>query len=228
MDPILGMIILWPGVRIPSGWLPCDGRALPIATNAALYSLIGLTYGGDGQTNFNLPDLRSMIPMGVDPRLGGQGAVGKKTGAATASGNGTMSGNITIGVNNLPPHTHGATFTPGSQVTGNTSVVVSVPALTTAGSTAINAPGPTTVLCTPSMNVKGYNTANADTNLKPFTATGTVTVPASTGSVAIENTGGGIALPLALSGPVSGVSTVQPSMFLNYLIAVVGIYPTFD
>jgi microcystin-dependent protein len=47
----------------PLGWAVCNGSLLPIAQNQALFSLIGTTFGGDGQTNFALPDLRSKVPF---------------------------------------------------------------------------------------------------------------------------------------------------------------------
>ena len=46
----------------PRGWALCDGQLMPIAQNQSLYSLLGMTYGGDGRTDFALPDLRGRIP----------------------------------------------------------------------------------------------------------------------------------------------------------------------
>jgi microcystin-dependent protein len=48
----------------PTGWLPCDGRTLPINQNQALFSLLGTTYGGDGLHNFGLPKLAPISPAG--------------------------------------------------------------------------------------------------------------------------------------------------------------------
>jgi microcystin-dependent protein len=223
MDPILGQIILWAGNFIPSGWLLCDGSSLQITSNQALYSLLGVTYGGNGSTTFNLPDLRSAVPMGADIRVPNQmGLNGKKTGAATATGTTTGTGSITIGVNNLPAHTHTATFTPGSGGTGTASVDVQIPAID-AGGTGTNSPVDA-ILGPPSNNAKPYNTASANTFLKTFTATGTATVPPGTGTVAVADTGNGAALPVSVSGSAS-VSTIQPSLYLSYIIAIEGIYP---
>src|SRR5262249_31052519 len=63
-DPFLGEIRLFGFSRIPTGWVACNGQSLPIAQNDALYAVIGTTYGGDGQTNFNVPDLRGRVPIG--------------------------------------------------------------------------------------------------------------------------------------------------------------------
>ncbi|MBB5878175.1 tail fiber protein [Xanthomonas sp. 3498] len=68
-DAYLGEIRLFPIDWAPKGWLPCDGRTLPILGNQALASLLGNQFGGDGKTNFNLPDLRGRVPVsqGVNP-----------------------------------------------------------------------------------------------------------------------------------------------------------------
>ncbi len=73
MDPYLGEIVLIPryfkpgsaAPGIPVGWLPCDGALLSIRQYLGLYSLLGITYGGDGQTTFALPDLRGRVPLGA-------------------------------------------------------------------------------------------------------------------------------------------------------------------
>lgn len=54
---------------IPKDFLPCDGRILPIANNQAIFSLIGNTYGGDGRTNFALPNLMNKIPINSNTEL---------------------------------------------------------------------------------------------------------------------------------------------------------------
>lgn len=60
---LVGEIKLFAGTYAPSGWAFCQGQLLPIATNTALFSLLGTTYGGDGSTNFALPDLRGSVPV---------------------------------------------------------------------------------------------------------------------------------------------------------------------
>ncbi|NQY07240.1 MAG: tail fiber protein [Flavobacteriaceae bacterium] len=63
LNPFIGEIMLYAGILVPSGWAECNGQLLPIASNAALFSLLGTTYGGDGITTFALPDLRGRVPM---------------------------------------------------------------------------------------------------------------------------------------------------------------------
>ena len=64
MEELIGTIKLFAGNFAPHGWLICDGRLLNITQNAALFSIIGTTYGGDGRTTFALPDLRGRVPVG--------------------------------------------------------------------------------------------------------------------------------------------------------------------
>jgi len=70
-SPFVGEIRLFAGNFAPAGWAFCDGQVQSIAENVALFSLIGTTYGGDGQTTFNLPDLRgrAMVGAGQGPGL---------------------------------------------------------------------------------------------------------------------------------------------------------------
>ena len=81
-DPFIGEIIMFAGNFAPRGWALCDGQLLPIGGNEALFSILGTTYGGDGQTTFALPDLRGRVPvhagtsLGLTPRqLGERGGV---------------------------------------------------------------------------------------------------------------------------------------------------------
>lgn len=62
--PYLGEIRLASFPFAPKNWAMCDGQFLPINQNQALFSLLGTTYGGNGQTNFRLPDLRGRVPVG--------------------------------------------------------------------------------------------------------------------------------------------------------------------
>jgi microcystin-dependent protein len=64
-SPFTGEIRLFAGNFAPAGWAFCDGRLLPIEDFTGLYTLIGTTYGGDGQSTFAVPDLRSKIPVHV-------------------------------------------------------------------------------------------------------------------------------------------------------------------
>jgi microcystin-dependent protein len=101
-EPFIGQIILAGFNFAPQGWAKCDGQLLPIAQNDALFNLIGTTYGGDGETTFALPDLRSRIPIGPGQGTGLQSYV-----LADAGG----SENTTLTTNQLPAHNHVVTHT---------------------------------------------------------------------------------------------------------------------
>src|SRR5512140_441506 len=62
-DPFVAEIRIFPFNFAPKGWAFCDGQILPLSQNTALFSLLGTTYGGDGKSNFALPDLQGAVPM---------------------------------------------------------------------------------------------------------------------------------------------------------------------
>lgn len=76
--PFVGEIRLFAFPRIPEGWLACDGSLQPISQYEVLYTLLGTTFGGNGQTTFGIPDMRGQVPLhqgtgvGLTPRLLGQ------------------------------------------------------------------------------------------------------------------------------------------------------------
>jgi microcystin-dependent protein len=63
MDPFVAEIRIFPFNFAPKGWAFCDGQILPISQNTALFSLLGTTYGGDGKSNFALPNMQGNAPM---------------------------------------------------------------------------------------------------------------------------------------------------------------------
>lgn len=65
MNLLLGTIVLFPWNWAPRGYAACTGQLLPIQQNPALFSLLGIQFGGDGKTTFALPDLTSQAPKGL-------------------------------------------------------------------------------------------------------------------------------------------------------------------
>lgn len=63
MDPFVAEIRIFAGNFAPTGWALCNGQLMPISQNTALFSLLGTTYGGDGKSNFALPNLQGSAPM---------------------------------------------------------------------------------------------------------------------------------------------------------------------
>lgn len=90
--PFVGEIRIFAGNFAPVGWAFCDGSLLAIAENDALFNLIGTTYGGDGQSTFALPDLRSRVPVHMGSGLSLAQTGGEET--------------VTLTVNQMPAHTH--------------------------------------------------------------------------------------------------------------------------
>ena len=97
-EPVVGQIILFAGNFAPDGWALCDGRLLPVHEYEALFNAIGTTYGGDGQSTFALPDLRSRVPIGEGRGRGSDYSLGQAVGAETA----------TLTTQQLPAHGHQA------------------------------------------------------------------------------------------------------------------------
>lgn len=99
-EPFIGEIKIFGFNFSPIGYDFCNGQSYSIAQNTALFSLIGTTYGGDGQVTFNLPDLRGRIPVGQGAGPGLQSYVIGEKGGAT---------NVTLLTANMPAHVHPAT-----------------------------------------------------------------------------------------------------------------------
>ena len=179
MDCFLGEIRIFAGTYAPVDWHICDGSLLTIQGNDALYSLLGTTYGGDGRTNFALPDLRGRIPIG-------QGTGPNLTPRLRGSSGGTEA--VTLTETQIPAHTH---YIKASTVT--TASVVN------------------------------------PTNL---TYLGPVVIPSQTGYGYVNNITGGtkVALDTSVVHPFKGEyqphSNMMPTMTLNYIICLAGMYTT--
>src|SRR5262247_2508770 len=105
MDPFVAEIRIFPFNFAPKGWAWCDGQLLPLSQNTALFSLLGTTYGGNGKSNFALPDLQGRAPMhpGQGPGLGLHD-LGETGGSDT----------VTLLESEIPSHSH--TFSVSSQI----------------------------------------------------------------------------------------------------------------
>jgi microcystin-dependent protein len=104
-DPFLGEIQMVGFDFVPEGWAACDGQLLSISQNSALFSLLGTQYGGNGTSNFALPDLRGRFPMnaGAGPGLS-ERYVGESGGAEPVPSNLDLSGDNTSVQSDLPPY----------------------------------------------------------------------------------------------------------------------------
>lgn len=91
-QPMVGEIRMFAGNYPPNGWAFCDGSLISISENDVLFTLIGTTYGGDGQNTFALPDFRGRAPISVSP----QNSMGEMGGTET----------VTLTVSQIPAHRH--------------------------------------------------------------------------------------------------------------------------
>lgn len=82
-EPFLGELRLFAFGFAPKGWAMCNGQLLPISQNQALFSLLGTMYGGNGQTNYALPDLRGRVPMHMGGGFNQGQAAGQESHAVT-------------------------------------------------------------------------------------------------------------------------------------------------
>ncbi|HAD12810.1 MAG TPA: phage tail protein [Saprospirales bacterium] len=136
MEGTLATIMIFGGNFAPTAWMFCAGQLLSIAEYNALFSLLGTTYGGDGQTTFALPDLRGRIPVGTGT---GGGLTTINLGQAAGSES------ITLTEAQLPAHIH--------------PMIASV---STSSSNADGSNSPAKVLATPTTNL--YAPTSAATN----------------------------------------------------------------
>jgi microcystin-dependent protein len=96
-QPFIGEIRMFAGNFPPTGWMFCDGQTIPISQNDALFILLGTTYGGDGESTFNLPDLQGRAPVHQGTGPDGQTyQMGEKAGVET----------VTLTTQQIPSHNH--------------------------------------------------------------------------------------------------------------------------
>jgi len=166
MEAFIGSIIIFAGNFAPNGWAMCDGTLLPISQYAAVFSLLGTTYGGNGVTNFALPNLKGRAPVHPGQLSGGGNYVLGQQGGTE---------NTSLTINNMPVHTHATTVTiqasassqspsadpTGSVLVGGTNVQIFAP---TPDGTTMN-PGMATAQVTPAGGSQPFSIASPYTCL---------------------------------------------------------------
>jgi microcystin-dependent protein len=176
-QPYLGAIFIFAGNFAPSGYQLCQGQLLPISQYTALFSILGTTYGGNGTTNFALPDLRGRAPIGQGTGPGLSPVLLGQVGGSQ---------NVSILQSNMPAHNH--------------TVAVSAP-VGGAGQSG------------PQNNYLAGTNDGAGNPYPTYNATSTAGATLAAASVSIAGQG----LPLSVESPYLGI---------NYIIAMVGIFPS--
>lgn len=122
-DPYIGEIRMFAGDFAPAGWALCNGQLMPISENDALFSLIGTTYGGDGQETFGIPKLQGRIPLhaGQGPGISQSYQLGEAAGVES----------VTLTSQQIPVHSHNfnASTSGGASANAATRVLASSPSL---------------------------------------------------------------------------------------------------
>ena len=209
-EPFLGTVMPVAFQFAPQGWSTCQGQSMPVNQNSALFSLLGTTFGGNGSTTFNLPDLqgRTIVGQGV---LNGttQYITGQKAGSTT----------VTLAANQAPlaAHTHTAnvTVTPGAGYTAPSLKVATTGAVQGTPSTSNNVLANTVDGGGDGVSIYAPSNTSASIPLGGFSA-GT---PAGAPTVAVS-------IGAAAAPGAQPVNLLNPYLALYYCIAINGIYPT--
>ena len=198
MDPFIGQIMQVGFNFAPANWSTCAGQTVSIPQNTALFSLLGTSFGGNGTTTFNLPNMQGRVGVGTGTSPTGTTYVAGQVGGAE---------HLTLTLAQMPAHTHTAAFSPvGGPITATMSV--SHKTATEAGA------GAGDLLCRAGGGATIYvPAAQGDT----LTAIGGLSV---TGGL----TGGTVAVGAA--GSSQPVSVLQPYLAVTTIIAIAGIFPS--
>jgi microcystin-dependent protein len=152
-DPFVAEIRIFPFNFAPRGWAWCDGQILPISQNTALFSLLGTTYGGNGSSNFALPDLqgRSAMQHGQGPGLSLRD-LGESGGSEA----------VTLLASEVPGHTHALQATSSADTGAPAGAAL---ANVASGAKAYRVPGATTFMAADALQAVGGSPHN---NRQPY------------------------------------------------------------
>lgn len=99
-EPFIAEIIMFGGNFAPRGWSFCSGQLIQVSQNSALFSILGTTYGGDGRTNFGLPDMRGRVPVHSGGTSAGPGLTARRLGEKSGQES------VTLTAGQIPAHSH--------------------------------------------------------------------------------------------------------------------------
>nr|WP_315239568.1 tail fiber protein [uncultured Albidiferax sp.] len=156
-DPYLGEIRCGLWNYAPRGWALLQGQTLPINQNQALFSLLGTSYGGDGRTTFQLPDMRGRVLLSAGQGTGLQNYEVGQTGGSESS---------TLSTAQLPAHSHGVAL-PGSALEASTQSPAGKSPATLSRTTLYAPPGNAALLMAPAA-VSAVGGNQPISNLQPY------------------------------------------------------------
>jgi microcystin-dependent protein len=213
-DQYLGEIRMVGFSFAPEGWALCNGQPLPISANNALFALLGTTYGGNGTTAFNLPDLQGRLPLHAGNGAGlPVYALGQKAGTQS----------VILTQQQMPPHTHVATFTP-SGGGGTPTVNVTVNGSSAPG-TQVSPAGNYLAGVTSSIGTSNPHTSPLYVSSNPPPAPATLGAIAGVSATISGVSGGGGTVTNALAGGTLPVAIEPPCLAVYFIIALTGIFP---
>ena len=159
-QPFVGEIRMFGGNFAPAGWMTCDGQLLPISQYDTLFTLIGTTYGGDGQETFALPDLHGRVPIhnGTSPVSGSSYTIGETGGSQT----------VTLTTQQLPSHNHAVTATTTGQTLSPLNAIPAQSLSTQSGTAIFDANAPAVNLTANTVGIGGGSQPHE--NMQPFLA----------------------------------------------------------
>ena len=198
MEPFFGQIILFAGNFAPRDWAFCSGQLLPISQNEALYSVLGITYGGDGRKTFGLPDFRGRVPIGQGQ---GNGLTPRRIGQQIGVED------VTLTTAQMPTHSHSAETT----ISGSSS---------SAKLKASSAEGTTNV---PLNNYLAQSPVLARNSVKIYNDSSDIEMASDAIEIDFSSLSG--ATTVGQTGGSSAHDNIQPSLVMNYIICTNGLYP---
>jgi len=201
MEGTIAEIRMFGGSFEPKNWMFCRGQILNISDYESLYTLIGTTYGGDGNSTFALPDLSSRVAIGVGNSSAGSYALGQVGGT----------NQVTLTTSQAPQHTHTVDIKPG---TGDISASVTLNGA--ANGAGIN-PKPAGNLLG-SDGFSSYYSSNAAQ--KPTVAISALAVQFDGATVTTDP------VPTGVVGANQPHPNMQPFMATNYIICLNGVFPS--
>lgn len=206
-EPFIGQVELYGFNFVPENWSSCQGQLIGVAAEQAMFSLLGNAYGGDGRTNFALPDLRGRLAMSYGNGIGSQYHynIGQQAGSESQ----------TLDLTELASHTHHALFTPNPG-----SLQIELSATTDGGDNP--SPSDGAYLATTTVQSGGpdkpeliYRSEAPSSGSKVSLGGPIAATTHYEGNVTVGDTGNSVPF-----------SIMHPSLVMNYSIAMRGLYPS--